>query len=138
MQNLFSEIVDEVRPLLGQGKVPDFIPALAHVPANQLGIAVCSAEGELCYAGTVKTPFSIQSMFKVFSLVQAIQHCGKSLSECQGTNRLGSRSTRRYSWRSSITSGHAPGVRYGLSQLCSVRPDACNVVPNQTLREIVL
>jgi glutaminase len=84
MQNLLSEILDEVRPLLGQGKVADYIPALAHVPADQLGIAVYSAEGELYHAGDAKTPFSIQSISKVFSLVQAIQHCGESLWERLG------------------------------------------------------
>lgn len=47
MQNLLSEILDEVRPLLGRGKVADYIPALADVPADQLGIADCSADGEL-------------------------------------------------------------------------------------------
>ena len=56
MQNLLNEILEEVRPLLGQGKVASYIPALADVPANQLGIAVCSAEGELFYAGDAKTP----------------------------------------------------------------------------------
>jgi len=84
MQNLLNEILEEVRPLLGQGKVASYIPALADVPANQLGIAVCSAEGELFEAGDARTPFSIQSISKVFSLVQAIGHRGESLWERLG------------------------------------------------------
>jgi len=84
MQNLLSEILDEVRPLLGRGKVADYIPALADVPADQLGIAVCSADGELYQAGDATTPFSIQSISKVFSLVQAIQHGGETLWERLG------------------------------------------------------
>ena len=47
MQQLLDEILDEVRPLIGQGKVASYIPALAGVPANQLGIAVYSNEGQL-------------------------------------------------------------------------------------------
>ena len=39
MQTLLNEILEEVRPLIGKGKVADYIPALADVPANQLGIA---------------------------------------------------------------------------------------------------
>ena len=31
MQALLNEILDEVRPLIGQGKVADYIPALASV-----------------------------------------------------------------------------------------------------------
>ncbi len=42
---LLASILDEVRPLLGQGKVADYIPALAQVPADRLGIAVCTVEG---------------------------------------------------------------------------------------------
>lgn len=79
MHALLQEILDEVRPLLGRGRVADYIPALADVPADQLGIAVCSAEGELFEAGDARTPFSIQSISKVFSLVQAIGHRGESL-----------------------------------------------------------
>ena len=42
MQALLNEILEQVRPLIGQGKVADYIPALADVPANQLGIAYSS------------------------------------------------------------------------------------------------
>lgn len=84
MQALLQEILDEVRPLLGQGRVASYIPALADVPAEQLGIAVCSADGEVFEAGDAQTPFSIQSISKVFSLVQAIGHRGESLWERLG------------------------------------------------------
>lgn len=84
MHALLQEILDDVRPLLGQGRVASYIPALADVPPDQLGIAVCSAEGEVFEAGDAQTPFSIQSISKVFSLVQAIAHCGESLWERLG------------------------------------------------------
>ena len=45
MHALLQEILDEVRPLLGQGRVASYIPALADVAPDQLGIAVCSADG---------------------------------------------------------------------------------------------
>ncbi|MGH8353312.1 MAG: glutaminase B [Pseudomonas sp.] len=79
MQELLNEILAEVRPLIGRGKVADYIPALAKVPAAQLGIAVYSNEGELYCAGDGLLPFSIQSISKVFSLVQAIQHSGEEI-----------------------------------------------------------
>ena len=84
MQALLEEILDEVRPLLGRGRVADYIPALADVAPDQLGIAVCSTDGELHAAGDAHTPFSIQSISKVFSLVQAIDHCGEALWERLG------------------------------------------------------
>lgn len=69
---LLAGILEEVRPLLGQGKVADYIPALAQVPADRLGIAVCTVEGELFAAGDAFEPFSIQSISKALSLTLAL------------------------------------------------------------------
>lgn len=71
-QSMLEEILDEVRPLLGQGKVADYIPALAKVPADKLGIAVCLANGELIKAGDADEAFSIQSISKALSLTLAM------------------------------------------------------------------
>ncbi|TBU75541.1 glutaminase [Pseudomonas daroniae] len=79
MQALLNEILEQARPLIGQGKVASYIPALADVPANQLGIAVYGNDGELFHAGDAQTAFSVQSISKVFSLVQAIQHSGEDI-----------------------------------------------------------
>lgn len=68
-----QEILNEVRPLIGTGKVADYIPALALVPANRLGIAVCYNDGEIISAGDADIPFSIQSISKVLSLTLALQ-----------------------------------------------------------------
>lgn len=79
MQDLLNEILDEVRPLLGQGKVADYIPALGGVRPDQLGIAVYGNDGQVFSAGDAETQFSIQSISKVFSLVQAIGHSGEDI-----------------------------------------------------------
>ncbi|ODR84051.1 glutaminase B [Shewanella xiamenensis] len=69
---LLEEVVDKVRPLLGQGKVANYIPALANVDAGKLGIAVTTIDGETIGAGDYLEPFSIQSISKVFSLTLAL------------------------------------------------------------------
>ncbi|SDK11167.1 L-glutaminase [Ferrimonas sediminum] len=69
---LLQSIHAEALPLIGQGHVANYIPALAGVSANRLGIAICSAGGGVVGAGDYLEPFSIQSISKVFSLVQAI------------------------------------------------------------------
>ncbi|HHJ1306051.1 glutaminase B, partial [Pseudomonas putida] len=84
MQTLLNEILEEVRPLIGKGKVADYIPALADVPANQLGIAVYGNDGSYHCAGDAQVPFSVQSISKVFSLVQAIGHSGEAIWERLG------------------------------------------------------
>lgn len=69
---LLEEVVEKVRPLLGQGKVANYIPALANVDAGKLGIAVTTVDGETLGAGDYLEPFSIQSISKVFSLTLAL------------------------------------------------------------------
>ena len=69
---LLEEILQQVRPLIGQGKVADYIPALAEVPADRLAIAVCTVDGELFQAGDAAERFSIQSISKVLSLTLAL------------------------------------------------------------------
>ncbi|MBR7559416.1 glutaminase, partial [Mycobacterium tuberculosis] len=62
-----ASILEQVRPLAVQGKVADYIPALADVPADRLGIAVCTVGGECFTAGDADERFSIQSISKVLS-----------------------------------------------------------------------
>lgn len=71
---LLAEILEEIRPLIGHGKVADYIPALAEVPADKLGIAVCYNDGEIIEAGNAHEPFSIQSISKVLGLTLALQN----------------------------------------------------------------
>jgi glutaminase len=99
MQALLNEILDAVRPLIGQGKVANYIPALGTVAANQLGIAVYSNDGEMYCAGDAETAFSVQSISKVFSLVQAIGHSGEAIWERLGHEPSG-HSTPWCNWSS--------------------------------------
>ncbi|MFT5705655.1 MAG: glutaminase [Shewanella sp.] len=71
-QALLEQVVEKVRPLLGQGKVADYIPALANVNPNKIGIAVTTIDGITIGAGDYLEPFSIQSISKVFSLTLAL------------------------------------------------------------------
>lgn len=69
---LLEKIVEEVRPLTREGKVADYIPALADVAADQLGIAIVTPDGRHFQAGDATTRFSIQSISKVLSLTVAL------------------------------------------------------------------
>ena len=84
---LLAGILEEVRPLLGQGKVADYIPALAQVPADRLGIAVCTVEGELFTAGDAFEPFSIQSISKALSLT-ATRHGSLAAIHLMGSSSV--------------------------------------------------
>lgn len=69
---LLEDILQQVRPLIGRGKVANYIPALAETPANRLGMAVCTIDGQVFQAGDADERFSIQSISKVFSLTLAM------------------------------------------------------------------
>ena len=71
---MLESILAQVRPLIGQGKVADYIPALASVEANKLAIAVSTIDGRHFQAGDADERFSIQSISKVLSLVVAMDH----------------------------------------------------------------
>lgn len=71
---MLETILAEIRPLIGRGKVADYIPALASVSGNKLGVAICTVEGQHYSAGDAHERFSIQSISKVLSLVVAMNH----------------------------------------------------------------
>ncbi|NKD88775.1 glutaminase [Haematospirillum sp. 15-248] len=72
-----------------EGKVADYIPALACVAPDRFGIALQMLDGRLATAGDAFSPFSIQSISKLFSLVLALQTWGDELWERVGREPSG-------------------------------------------------
>ena len=66
----------EARKQIGQGRVANYIPALARINPNQFGMAVCGVDGREYVIGDSDAPFSIQSISKVFTLALALQSPG--------------------------------------------------------------
>jgi len=73
LQPLLDRIAAAAPSHFGEGKVADYIPALAEVAPDRFGIAVCDVHGQVWQAGEAATPFSIQSISKVLNLVIAMQ-----------------------------------------------------------------
>jgi glutaminase len=77
---------------LQEGKNADYIPALAKVDPNLFGIAVVTADGKVYTAGDVKTEVSIQSISKVFTMMQVVQEQGlDSIEKRIGVDATGAR-----------------------------------------------
>jgi glutaminase len=89
-QALIERIAAEVRPLTAQGRVADYIPALAAVSRDKLGIAVASVYGDVATVGDAREPFSIQSISKVYTLTLALKAVGDALWERVGREPSGS------------------------------------------------
>ncbi|SJN12026.1 Glutaminase [Halomonas citrativorans] len=62
-----------------RGKVADYIPELAHVDPQRFAISLATVEGAHYSAGCATTPFSIQSISKVFTLTIALGKMGDAL-----------------------------------------------------------
>ena len=89
-QPLLEEIVATLRPELGRaGQVANYIPALARVPPAQFGIALRTCDGHEAHAGDSTTPFSIQSISKLFALTLGMRELGEALWERIGREPSG-------------------------------------------------
>ncbi len=79
LSTILGEIAQEMAARTDRGQVADYIPQLAAVDPDQFGISVCLADGTQQSAGDSATPFSIQSISKVFALALALGRLGDQL-----------------------------------------------------------
>jgi len=78
-QTVLNEIIEEVQPSLTRGKVANYIPMLAAVPATKFGMAVQSMDGETFKVGDADEAFSIQSISKLYTLTLALKDQRRAL-----------------------------------------------------------
>ena len=72
LDTVVKEIAEEMRQRPDRGEVASYIPELARVDPGAFGIAVIGADGSIAVGGDADTPFSIQSISKVFTLTLAL------------------------------------------------------------------
>ncbi|MBN8806048.1 MAG: glutaminase, partial [Sphingopyxis terrae] len=85
-----AEAYQTALPHRGQGKVADYIPALAGVDPDRFGFALALPDGTVHAAGDADEAFSIQSVSKVFTLALALRRVGSSLWDSVGREPSGS------------------------------------------------
>lgn len=90
MDELLAEVLAEIEPHRGRGRVADYIPALARVDPSRFGIAFAGRDGMVHGAGDCDEPFSIQSISKVFMLQLALDKVGAKLWDKVGREPSGS------------------------------------------------
>jgi glutaminase len=90
LQAILDGIHAELLPRLGEGKVADYIPELAKVDPRQFGMAIVTVDGQVHQVGDAQTPFSIQSISKVFMLTLALGKVGEQLWTRVGREPSGS------------------------------------------------
>ena len=66
LQNKLKTLISAQNHLINQGAVANYIPALANVAPVQVGVAAATIDGTVISDGDYQSPFSIQSISKVF------------------------------------------------------------------------
>ncbi len=79
LQTKLQALLAAQKSFYSQGKVADYIPALAEVCPTKMGVCVATIDGKTAGAGDYQEPFSIQSISKVFGLVMAMNRIGDDL-----------------------------------------------------------
>ncbi|MFN3722285.1 MAG: glutaminase [Paracoccaceae bacterium] len=79
LQPVLDDIARSLAAETDRGDPATYIPELGCVSTDQFGIAVCLPGGETLWAGDAGTPFSIQSISKVFTLTIALGRLGDGL-----------------------------------------------------------
>jgi glutaminase len=90
LDQVVKDIADEMRQRDERGEVASYIPELACIDANAFGLVVIDADGNVAAAGDTDTPFSIQSISKVFTLTLALGKAGDRLWHRVGREPSGS------------------------------------------------
>jgi glutaminase len=90
LAQLVAQVHADIQPRFGNGRVADYIPALARVDPRQFGLAIVTCSGEMAAVGDCEVPFSIQSVSKVFTLTLALGRLGDALWQRVGREPSGS------------------------------------------------
>ena len=91
MQVLIESILSGGREASDEGRVADYIPALARVDPRKIALVLRTGAGAEYAAGDADEPFSIQSVSKLFTLALAMEWVGDPLLERVGREPSGMR-----------------------------------------------
>ncbi|KQQ01657.1 glutaminase A [Methylobacterium sp. Leaf122] len=90
LDSIVKDIAAEMRACPDRGAVASYIPELARVDAQGFGLVVIDGDGRVAAGGDADTPFSIQSISKVFTLTLALGMVGDRLWRRVGREPSGS------------------------------------------------
>ncbi len=89
LKQVLESIKEEVNPLIGRGKVADYIPQLSRQDPGKFGMAIETLSGESFAVGDAGDKFTIQSISKVLTLSMAFARLGEQLWKRVGVEPTG-------------------------------------------------
>ncbi len=136
IETILNTVTADASKLFGHGHVASYIPALANVKPEQFGIALCDLEGRVFTAGNATAPFSIQSISKLFTLIQAMQIYGESLWRGIGREPSGQRFNSLVQLETEQGVPRNPFINAGALLVCDRLESRCSA-PNFQLVEFL-
>ncbi|PTB22242.1 glutaminase [Trinickia symbiotica] len=88
-QPILEQIYRDIEPWRNTGRVANYIPELAKIPAERFGMAVVTLDGQVFSVGDAQQRFSIQSISKLFACTLAFQLLGDALWQRVGREPSG-------------------------------------------------
>jgi glutaminase len=79
LEEVLEGVRTDIADHIGDGKVANYIPALAKIDPKKFGMAVVTVDGAVHIMGDAEEAFSIQSISKVFTLTMALGRVGEGL-----------------------------------------------------------
>lgn len=76
MERIMMEILEMNKHLTDEGMLADYIPALAQVNKNQIGLAIATGDGKIHGVGDYRSKFTLQSISKVITFIRAAMDIG--------------------------------------------------------------
>ena len=122
VNTLLNRILTECAPYTAQGHVATYIPELANMCPDKLGIYLSTDTGEDFFAGDHTTPFTMQSVVKPLILLLALMDSGiETVRELVGVEATGKPfDTFNYSDQA-LTGAHInPMINTGAIALCTL------------------
>lgn len=135
-QEQLEQLIASVKHLLGKGKVASYIPALANVNPNKLGIAVCDLQGNVTVAGDATERFSIQSISKVLNLALAFNIYGEPLWQKVGREPSGLAFNSLIQLELERGKPRNPFINAGAIRVCDLLTTRLSA-PKQRLKELL-
>lgn len=89
-QDVFREIVADLKDIEDNGELPTYVPELAEIDPNKFGIHLTTKKSGHCFLGDSDEKFSIQSIAKVLSLTLAFKLMGNQIWGRVGVEPSGS------------------------------------------------
>lgn len=123
--SIIRSVYDEVSRMDDPGQVAQYIPELAGIPSEKLGVHLCTLDGQDYGIGDHQEKFSIQSIAKVLSLTMAFREKGDELWNRVGVEPSGNPFNSLWQLENEKGKPRNPLINSGAIVICDILCSVC-------------